>query len=175
MSTTATTVNPSVQSTEVKPISVGKFNGSFKNFAANWFYLLKFYGMSAKSSHKLASDAMSALGNAMSKDSKLDATVSKANKDGQSSFKISGKSGLTQHSYAMSIIRTCQLLEKIREEKLTYKPLKLADMENFLQPDLLKYVSECENWAKSQKWEGEEAGTVVSDAFLENATEESDD
>ena len=173
MSTTATTVNPSVQSTEVKPISVGKFNGSFKNFAANWFYLLKFYGMSAKSSHKLASDAMSALGNAMSKDSKLDATVSKANKDGQSSFKISGKSGLTQHSYAMSIIRTCQLLEKIREEKLTYKPLKLADMENFLQPDLLKYVSECENWAKSQKWEGEESNSPVAVADDGNtATEE---
>lgn len=175
MSTTngSSVINPSSQTSEVKPIQVGKFNGSFKNFASNWYYLLKFYGMSPKASHKLASDAMSALGNAMSKDSKLDAAISKANKDGQSSFKISGKSGLTQHSYAMSIIRTCQLLEKIREEKLTYKPLKLADMDDFMQPDLLKYIAECEAWAKVQKWEGEETSQAV--VVADDSTDDSED
>lgn len=127
-------------------IVAGKFNGAFKTFAANWYHLLKFYGLSEKASHKVAADAMSAMGQAMSKDSDLSAAVSKANKHGESSFKITGKSGLTKHSYAMSIIRICQLLEKIREEKLTYKPLKVADVGEFLQPTLTDYVSNCEAW-----------------------------
>ena len=129
-----------------KPITLGVFNGAFKVFASNWFTLLKFYGLSKKSAHKTATDAMSALGMAMSQDSKLSAAVSKANKVGESSFKITGNSGLTKHSYAMSIIRICQLLEKIREEGLTAKPLKLANVEEFLTEDLNDYLAECEAW-----------------------------
>lgn len=130
-------------------IIAGKFNGAFKNFASNWYYLLKFYGISEFAAHKVATDAMSALGAAMSKDSKLEAVVSKANKNGDSSFKIAGKSGLTQHSYAMSLIRVCQLLEKIRDEKLTAKPLKLANLEEFLNQDILGYLKSCKTWAES--------------------------
>ncbi len=149
------------------PIQVGRFNGAFKNFAANWFHLCKFYGIDAKVCHKIATDAMSALGVAMSKDGKLDAAVSKANKNGESSFKISGKSGLTQHSYAMSIVRICQLLEKIREEGLTYKPLKLAEVSDFVQPSIMKYVDECGAWAAKQVWE--------DDRIVQTSEQESED
>ena len=157
----------------VASIQIGRFNGAFKNFAANWFHLVKFYGLDPKVCHKIATDAMSALGVAMSKDGKLDAAVSKANKNGESSFKISGKSGLTQHSYAMSIVRICQLLEKIREEGLTYKPLKLAQVEEFVQPTIMQYVSECEAWAAKQVWDGESVPATATPE--ESDSEESED
>lgn len=150
MQTTSNTTAPSVSTTPASDkkdgIILGKFNGAFRVFAANWFGLLVFYGLTKKQSHKIAFDAMSALGTAMAQDSELYAKVSKANKNGDGSFKIGGKSGLTQHSNAMKVIRVCQLLEAIREEKLTQKPCKLNDMEQFLSEELSTYVSDCEQW-----------------------------
>jgi hypothetical protein len=151
----STTKNNSATVTAVsKSIVAGQFNGAFKSFASNWNCLLKYYGISPQVSHKIASDCMAALGLAMSKEGadSLKATVSKANSSGEGSFKIGGKSGLTKHSYAMSIVRICQVIDSLKTEKLTSKPIKIADLEEFLNEDLTKYVSECGQWASKQEW-----------------------
>jgi len=148
------TNNTTATATAIKPVVAGQFNGAFKAFAQNWYNLLKFYGIDAKVSHKIASDCMAALGLAMSKEGSdsIKAVVSKANSSGEGSFKIGGKSGLTKHSFAMSIVRICQVIDSLKTEKLTSKPIKIADLEEFLNEDLTKYVAECGQWAGKQTW-----------------------
>lgn len=88
----------------------------------------------------------------MSKDAELAAKISKANKQGEGKFKLSGTSALVQTSNAMILIRLVQQLESLREEKLLAKPLKLNDLTDFLKKEVQEYLSDCEKWVKTQVW-----------------------
>lgn len=137
---------------EVKPIECGRFEGAFKPFATRFFNDLKFYGIPNKIAHKVAVDGMSSLGQAMSNDADLAAKISKANKNGDGKFKLSGSSSLTKTSNSMMLIRLTQKLEELREEKLLSKALKLNDLTDFIKPEVAEYLEECETWAKSVSW-----------------------
>ena len=173
MNTTETTL-VNAATVVIKPVVAGKFNGAFKTFAQNWYNLLNFYGLRKEVSHKIASDCMAALGLAMSKEGSdsLKATVSKANGSGDGGFRIGGKSGLTKYSYAMALVRICQVIESLRLEKLTLKPIKIADLEEFLTEDLTKYVALCDKWAEEQKWI---TAVEASDAEQSKANKPDDD
>jgi len=136
------------------PIKCGRFEGAFKVFADKFFSEVKFYGIDAKIAHKVACDACSNLADAMSKDAELAAKVNKekAKSDGETSFKLSGKSGLVKMSNAMILIRLTQQLEALRAEKLLCKPLKLTDLSEFLKEEVQDYLDESAAWAERQEW-----------------------
>jgi hypothetical protein len=138
-----------------KTITAGEFNGSFKLFAANWFRDLKFYGFSPEVSHKVCTDGMSQLGLAMSQDAALDAKVKKANKNGESGFKVSGSSGLVRMHNSMAVIRLVQMIDALRMEGLLHPKefIRVTDMQTHLNPVLKKYITECEEWVKTATWE----------------------
>ncbi len=136
-----------------KAIQIGRFEGSFKLFGSRFFNDLKYYGINAKIAHKVANDGMASLGLAMSKDADLAAKISKANKNGEGKFKLSGSSALVATSNAMILIRLTQQLEALREEKLLSKPLKLNDLTEFLKKEVQEYLDECAAWVNSQEWE----------------------
>lgn len=145
-------VAPSVAVKTPKPIECGRFEGSFKLFASRFYNDCTYYGISKEVAHKVAVDGMSSLGLAMSKDAELAAKISKANKQGEGKFKLSGTSALVQTSNAMILIRLVQQLESLREEKLLAKPLKLNDLTDFLKKEVQEYLSDCEKWVKTQVW-----------------------
>lgn len=146
---TNTTIAPQVK----KAIECGRFEGSFKLFGSRFYNDCKYYGIDAKIAHKVAVDGMSSLGLAMSKDADLAAKISKANKNGEGKFKLSGTSALVATSNAMLLIRLTQQLESLREEKLLSKPLKLSDLTEFLKKEVQEYLDDCQVWAKAQTWE----------------------
>jgi hypothetical protein len=150
------TIDKAIESAEVKIVKIwcGEFNGAFKNFANACYNDLKFYGLPKEVAHKVASDFMSSLGDAMSQDSDLSAKVSKAKKEGESRFNLSGKSGYVKQSYAMSIARIAQELDKIRVEKLFCKPVSMEFLvkNGFLSKELMAYLEKSEQWAAAQTW-----------------------
>lgn len=100
-------------------VTFGEFNGAFASYARNWFYDLTAFGMPQEQAHKVASDAMSDLGNAMrGGNADVSAKISKAKKDGTSEFKFGGKSDRAYLTSAMSIIRVAQTLASLKAEKL---------------------------------------------------------
>ena len=100
-------------------VKFGEFSGAFGSYARNWFYDLCAFGMPADKAHKIASDAMSDLGNAMrSGNADVSAKISKAKKDGTSEFKFGGKSERAYLTSAMAIIRVAQTLASLKAEKL---------------------------------------------------------
>ena len=100
-------------------VTFGEFNGAFASYARNWFYDLTAFGMPQEQAHKVASDAMSDLGNAMrSGNADVSAKISKAKKDRTSEFKFGGKSDRAYLTSAMSIIRVAQTLAALKAEKL---------------------------------------------------------
>ena len=137
---------------KVKPLSLGQFNGAFKRFADTWFNDLRFYGIDPYAAHKVCNDGMSKLGDAMSKDATLGAQVSKANKDGNYRFAISGKSDYVKGSNALTLIRISQQLEKLRVEKLLCAPLNITDLRKFIHEDVNNYLKESQDWADAQEW-----------------------
>ena len=149
-----TTVQSAVETP--KEIKCGVFSGAFRLFAASWFSLLTFWGVEKPVAHKLSSDCMSQLGLALSNgDSELAAKIGKAKKNGESAFRISGKSGGTTMHNSMAIIRLVQVLEDLR-----YKEgfvLKSLDWQNALtdgkdKDGLKTYLAECDVWAAKQVW-----------------------
>ena len=149
MQNTPTVSNANVPSTAatLERVKLGQFTGAFQRFGVNWFGLLFAYGISKLTAHKIAVDAMSSLGLAMaSGNAELAAAISKANKQGESTFKISGKSGLTAHSNALAIIRLCQLLEKVRDEKLFVERPQLPSIKGLLTPEHVEYLEKCAKW-----------------------------
>jgi len=135
-------------------IKCGRFEGAFKVFADKFYSEVKFYGIGPKIAHKVACDACSNLADAMSKDAELAAKVNKekAKSDGETSFKLSGKSGLVKMSNAMILIRLTQQLEALRAEKLLCKPLKLTDLSEFLKEEVQDYLIGAAAWAERQEW-----------------------
>ncbi len=100
-------------------VTIGEFSGAFGSYARNWFYDMCAFGMPADKAHKIASDAMSDLGNAMrSGNADVSAKISKAKKDGTSEFKFGGKSERAYLTSAMAIIRVAQTLASLKAEKL---------------------------------------------------------
>jgi len=100
-------------------VEFGVFAGAFGSYARNWYYDLTAFGMPAEKAHKIASDAMSDLGNAMrSGNADVSAKISKAKRDGTSEFKFGGKSDRAYLTSAMSIIRVAQTLASLKAEKL---------------------------------------------------------
>ncbi len=140
------------QKAKSKAIECGRFEGAFKLFAQRFYNDLKFYGIEIKVAHKVASDGIASLGQAMSQDADLAAKVSKANKDGNGKFKLSGTSGLTKQSNAMMLIRLTQQLDALKDEKLLCKPLNLNDLQAFIKPEVKEYLEECEGWVAGQEW-----------------------
>lgn len=151
--TTAENTTIALQSAQVKKaIECGRFEGSFKLFGSRFYNDCTYYGIDAKIAHKVAVDGMSSLGLAMSKDADLAAKISKANKNGEGKFKLSGTSALVATSNAMLLIRLTQQLESLREEKLLSKALKLSDLTEFLKKEVQEYLDDCQTWAKNQTW-----------------------
>lgn len=138
-----------------KQITVGRFEGAFKLFAQTYYKDLKFYAFSPEVAHKVASDAVSVLGLAMSKDATLAAKISKANKNGEHKFKLSGSSAAVAGHNSMILVRLVQQLDALREEELLKadKPLKLADLMEHVHPEVQDYITGCEKWASEQVWE----------------------
>lgn len=143
------TVTPAIAQ---KSLECGRFEGSFKLFGSRFYNDCKYYGIEPHIAHKVAVDGMSSLGLAMSKDAELAAKISKANKNGEGKFKLSGSSALVATSNAMLLIRLTQQLEALREEKLLSKPLKLSDLTEFLKDEVAEYLEECDVWAAKQNW-----------------------
>jgi hypothetical protein len=148
MQTTVQTPNaPTTPEVKVVVIRPGQFAGALSRFQVSAFGDLFHGGFSKQVSHKIASDFGSDLGRLMSTDSEFASKIGKANKDGESRIKLSG-GGKIKSSYAMSIIRTCQVVDGlymeglIESRKVPIMTEKLAD-----------YVKDCETWAAGQTWE----------------------
>lgn len=126
---------------------VGMFSGSYRIFMSNWFWTLKVHGISGEESTLIAQDCASDLGDAMSKDGSLAATVSKRNKDGESSFKFSGKSGAVVTHRAMSCVRFFQQLEVLEKEGICERNESAREL---LSKGLTEYLGEVGKRAKEK-------------------------
>lgn len=99
-------------------VKVGTFTGALSNFARNVYGDLVCFGLPKRVSHAVALDYMSDLGKAMQQDGKLAAKVQKAKEDGESGFKLSGKTGEYHMTPAMALGRVAQALDTLKKEKL---------------------------------------------------------
>jgi len=147
MSTTVQTPNVSASTPEVKTIRPGHFAGALSRFQVSAFGDLFRGGFSKQVSHKIATDFGSDLGRLMATDSEFSSKISKANKEGESRIKLSG-GGKIKSSYAMSIIRTCQVIDGLYVEGLI-EDRKVP----VLTEKLSEYVETCKTWASEQNWE----------------------
>ena len=132
---------------EVKPIRHGHFNGALSRFQVSAFGDLFHGGFSKEVAHKIASDYGSDLGRLMASDSEFASKISKANKEGESKISLSGK-GKIKNSFAMAIIRACQVIDGLYMESLI-EHRKVPQ----LTERLADYVTDCEKWAAGQVWE----------------------
>lgn len=132
---------------EAKPLDAGRFPGMLGSFQREFYNSLKACGVSAEVSHKVATDFGSDLGRAIREDSELASAVGKANKNNESTFKITGKTARVANSYAMELKRVCQFMDDMASQKLikrgTLPPLK---------DSLIEYLADCGKWAAEQKW-----------------------
>ena len=97
---------------------VGTFTGSLSSFMRNAYGDLVCFGLPKRVAHQVALDFGSDLGKAMQLDGKLNAKVQKAKEDGESGFKLSGKTGGYYQTPAMSIVRVAQQLDALKKEQL---------------------------------------------------------
>jgi len=98
--------------------TIGKFSGSQSMFMRNAYGDLVCFGLPKRVAHQVACDFGSDLGKAMQTDGKLNAKVTKAKEDGESGFKLSGKTGGYHMTPAMSLVRVAQQLDTLKKEKL---------------------------------------------------------
>lgn len=138
MSNAATPAQP----TEVCRV-IGTFQGAFKLFAENWHGTLKSFGIEPVLCHVIATDCMAQFGQAMSKDSKLEAAVGKAKKSGMASFKISGNTAGIKVGPAMTLVRIVQQLDEKRD-KLRAEGYLLPERE--FNPDFITFEPVQEYW-----------------------------
>jgi hypothetical protein len=103
---------------ETSTVKVGQFSGNLSSFMRNAYGDLVCFGLPKRVAHTVASDFGSDLGKAMQTDGKLNAKVQKAKEDGESGFKLSGKTGSYYQTPAMSIVRVAQQLDALKKEKL---------------------------------------------------------
>jgi len=146
---------PAKEQGKSNKIECGRFEGAFKLFARSFYTEVKYYLGNEKVAHKVACDGCASLADAMSKSDEIAAKVNKAKKknDGEGNFKVpSFKTGDTKLNNAMMLIRLCQQLECLREEKLLCKPLKLTDLSEFLKTEVQDYLDESAAWAERQEW-----------------------
>lgn len=97
---------------------VGQFVGALSQFARNVYGDLVCFGLPKRVAHAVALDYASDLGKAMQTDGKLASKVAKAKEDGESGFKLSGKTGEYRLTPAMSLGRVAQQLDGLKKEKL---------------------------------------------------------
>lgn len=97
---------------------VGQFTGALSGFARNVYGDLVCFGLPKRVAHAVALDYASDLGKAMQLDGKLASKVQKAKEDGESGFKLSGKTGEYRLTPAMSLGRVAQQLDALKKEKL---------------------------------------------------------
>ena len=133
-------------------IRIADFRGAFAAFALSCFNDLvagKF--TSRETCHEIACDFASDLGNALrAGDADLAAKVSKANKDGESKFTISGKSDKVKQSPAMSIARVCQQISALKKEKLLDS--HVVPVELFAE-NIRDYIADKEQQAAAKQYE----------------------
>lgn len=130
-------------------IKLGKFNGAFAGFALNAYNSIFVCGVSKGAAHKMANDYASAIGRGISEDDEFASKVAKAKKNGD--MKITGKLEATLNDDSAKILRVCQVLGTLKQEKLVTKYPTL-DTDN-LNPDLVNYLATCEAWAKAQTFD----------------------
>ena len=97
---------------------VGQFVGNLSQFARNVYGDLVCFGLPKRVAHEIALDYVSDLGKAMQTDGKLASNVARAKEDGESGFKLSGKTGEYRLTPAMSLGRVAQQLDSLKKEKL---------------------------------------------------------
>lgn len=97
---------------------VGEFTGALSQFSRNVYGDLVCFGLPKRVAHAVALDYASDLGKAMQTDGKLASKVQKAKEDGESGFKLSGKTGEYRLTPAMSLGRVAQQLDGLKKEKL---------------------------------------------------------
>jgi len=150
------------------------FRGATKLFAKNWYYTLTSYDFSKTAAHLISMDCQSDFGNAMSKDSDLSAKVSKANKNGEGSFKLAGNTGLTKVSPSMSIVRICQQLDEWRSKMLKdlYGPVDRELDTDLLHENLRDYLVEVTKRAEEIKWLTPEEAAELKEKNNEKAKED---
>jgi hypothetical protein len=145
----------------IKPrevIRLGVFNGQNSGFAVNWYGELKVWGVEQNIAHLVCLDCMSDLGNAMKGDSKLAASVGKANKDGERKFKISGSTDKQRTTPAMTVVGCMQSLEKIRKEKLFNDSLgkgRFANWIEYLPYNTVEYLKNVKERTDKIDWKPE--------------------
>lgn len=152
MQTKSENITSNVPPTEVPSVEtikeVGKFTGAFQRFGSNFYHTLVSYGIGKVPAHKTALDAMSALGQAMAEgDSELAAAVGKANKQGDCKLTIKGKSGTVTRSTPLAIIRICQLMDKMHDEKLIVARPNLSQNKRIFKEEHAKYLTDA-----GQQW-----------------------
>lgn len=99
-------------------VKIGEFTGALSSFARNVYGDLVCFGLPKRVAHAVALDYASDLGKAMQLDGKLASKVAKAKEDGESGFKLSGKTGEYRLTPAMSLGRVAQQLDGLKKEKL---------------------------------------------------------
>jgi dsRNA-specific ribonuclease len=136
-----------------KSVILGKFPGAFGGFQETSFNDLRYAGVNEHVAHKIAFDYGSDLGNAIrnAKDAALASKVGKAKSNGEARISLSG-GGITKTSRAMSVIRLAQQLDMLYTEKLIKS--REIDLSNLRDGEgsLGEYLTECDEWAKLQKW-----------------------
>lgn len=136
---------------EIKPIKLGEFHGAFSRFQTSCYYDLIAAGLTKQTSHKIAGDYGSDIGNAIrnASDDGLTSKIGKAKKNGDSRISISG-GGMTRTSRTMSIYRVAQQLDNLYMEGLLAS--RKIDDER-LSKVLREYLAECDEWVQTQKFE----------------------
>lgn len=99
-------------------VKFGEFTGALSSFTRNVYGDLVCFGLPKRVAHAVALDYASDLGKAMQLDGKLASKVAKAKEDGESGFKLSGKTGEYRLTPAMSLGRVAQQLDGLKKEKL---------------------------------------------------------
>lgn len=136
---------------ERKAIKLGEFHGAFARFQTSCYYDLIAAGLTEQTSHKIAGDYGSDIGNAIrnAADDGLTSKIGKAKKNGDTRISISG-GGLTKTSRTMSIYRVAQQLDNLyREGLLASRKLDTETLSKVLR----EYLDECSEWCAVQTFE----------------------
>lgn len=131
---------------------VGVFSGAHGAFGHSAFLDLLYAGFSKRQAQLMAMDYLADLGNAMKNDADLASRVGKANKEGQTRIRISGKSGKTLMTRVMAIVRIAQTLDSLHKEGI-YSRMMEKDR---LADTLKDYVASVDARVEKTAWEAAE-------------------
>ena len=137
---------------QVVKMRVGVFSGAHGAFGHSAFLDLFYAGFSKRQAQLMAMDYVADLGNAMKNDADLASRVGKANKEGQTRIRISGKSGKTPMTRVMAIVRIAQTLDNLHKEGIYSRKMGTDGLADTLKD----YVASVDARVEKTAWESAE-------------------